>query len=542
MIPMSLISSHTDKRAMKSREWIPRYIVTNPRSRGKTDNSRARKQSISKKVITHPSSLIILFLLMLCCTGAAQEIFWERVFDSGNTEYAGGIAVDSKGNFVVTGTTMPGAEDPGDHGDILTIKYNQDGETLWIRCFDTSQYDYAYAAAVDKNDNIIIAGRNRTDTATISDVWIIKYDSSGNILWTQSFGRKGEENGSCAVVVDSHDNIIVTGLGHQSNESFADYLTIKLDSAGDVLWTKWYDAGWEDIARDVTVDDSDNVIVTGYSNGIVNWDWCTVKYNASGDMQWVRRFDASIDDWAHGVAADREGNIIVAGDVRINMRTRGAVLKYNSQGDTLWSKVFTTNDPLTIVTTFTDIAIDENDNICLAGTFQRTDTAGRFWNDYYIAKCTSLCDTIWTTLCDHGMNDELTGITIDDTGNLAVTGTTQPTPESTIFDYYSVKIKAKTDGVYINLPNLPSQLALHPGYPNPFNTSTTIQYELSYSSNVELKVYDMIGKCVATLVNENKQPGIYNVVWHANDLATGLYVVKISTGKNALSQKLLLIK
>jgi hypothetical protein len=79
-------------------------------------------------------------------------------------------------------------------------------------------------------------------------------------------------------------------------------------------------------------------------------------------------------------------------------------------------------------------------------------------------------------------------------------------------------------------------------YPNPFNPSTTISFALSQSSYVTLKVYDIMGKEVSTLVQGNKQAGTYQVRFNANGLPSGLYIYKLTCGAVSESKKMLLIK
>lgn len=88
----------------------------------------------------------------------------------------------------------------------------------------------------------------------------------------------------------------------------------------------------------------------------------------------------------------------------------------------------------------------------------------------------------------------------------------------------------------------PSDFTLFQNYPNPFNPSTVISYQLSAFSNVVLKVYDVLGNEVATLVNKEKSPGNYKVHWNASEFASGLYFYKLQAGQFSSVKKLILIK
>lgn len=101
--------------------------------------------------------------------------------------------------------------------------------------------------------------------------------------------------------------------------------------------------------------------------------------------------------------------------------------------------------------------------------------------------------------------------------------------------------------IEVATPNPPSQFALGQNYPNPFNPSTTIVFEVPERSNVLLKLYNLLGKEVRTLVNEEKQPGVYPVTWDGMDeagrmLPSGLYFYKISAGDRVEIRKMMKVQ
>jgi hypothetical protein len=89
---------------------------------------------------------------------------------------------------------------------------------------------------------------------------------------------------------------------------------------------------------------------------------------------------------------------------------------------------------------------------------------------------------------------------------------------------------------------LPSATIITQNYPNPFNPTTTINYEIAKGSSVNLCIYDILGKEVATLVNGEKKPGRYEVSWDASEFTSGIYYYRLKTGNNLLSGKMSLIK
>jgi hypothetical protein len=90
--------------------------------------------------------------------------------------------------------------------------------------------------------------------------------------------------------------------------------------------------------------------------------------------------------------------------------------------------------------------------------------------------------------------------------------------------------------------NTPKEFNLYQNYPNPFNPATTIEYEVGEYSNVNLKVYDLLGSEVAVLVNEEKHPGKYSETFNGNNLVSGVYFYKLTIGGNTQIRKMILLR
>ena len=92
--------------------------------------------------------------------------------------------------------------------------------------------------------------------------------------------------------------------------------------------------------------------------------------------------------------------------------------------------------------------------------------------------------------------------------------------------------------------NIPEDFSLYQNYPNPFNPATVINYKIAAYSHVQLKVYDLLGREVATLVNEYKQPGSYNVEFRVkgSELPSGVYLYNLKAGNFSDTKKLVLLK
>ena len=90
--------------------------------------------------------------------------------------------------------------------------------------------------------------------------------------------------------------------------------------------------------------------------------------------------------------------------------------------------------------------------------------------------------------------------------------------------------------------NLPTQFSLEQNYPNPFNPTTTIKFSIPNEGLVTLKIYNVIGEEVATLVKDIKKAGNYELIFGANNLSSGVYLYKLSAGSFVETKKMLLLK
>ncbi len=235
--------------------------------------------------------LITLLCLSYCTILYAQvDTAWVRRYDAPAHahEYARAIAVDGAGNVYVTGNSANNENWPYDY-DYLTIKYNPDGDTVWVRTYagpgdPENNDDYALAIAVDDAGNAYVTGHS-PGSGTYDDVVTIKYYPNGDTAWVRRYNGPGNDvDAARAIAVDDMGNVYVTGSSYSAAVS-DDYLTIKYDSDGNIVWLITYngppgDGG--DYSNALALDTAGNIYVTGRSFG--GWpplgldDYLTIKY------------------------------------------------------------------------------------------------------------------------------------------------------------------------------------------------------------------------------------------------------------------------
>jgi hypothetical protein len=243
---------------------------------------------------------------------------WVRRYDGPDHtgDNAMGIAVDGSGNVCVTGFGVCWSEHPFDY---VTIKYNPDGETVWVRGYNGpgDGQDRAYAIATDGSGNVYVTGES-DGTGTYEDYCTIKYLSDGGTAWVRRYNGPADSTDEASdIAVDGSGNVYVTGRSYGAGTDF-DYCTIKYDASGTEVWVKTYDgpASGYDNATAIAVDASGNIYVTGESGGIgSSGDYATLSYQPNGDTAWVKRYDGpgKASDVAQSIAVDDSGNVYVTG-------------------------------------------------------------------------------------------------------------------------------------------------------------------------------------------------------------------------------------
>lgn len=375
-------------------------------------------------------SLLITFLLLLqfILTGinySQVTTQWSSVYNgtANDTDIVSSMTVDNQGNVYVTGYSKGSSTGK----DIATIKYNSSGQQIWAVRFNddnSNKDDAANAVAVDASGNVYVAGYT-TGLASFKDFIIIKYSSSGNFLWSSRYNGLGNDDDlASAIAVDGLGNVIVTGysVGLISSE---DFLTIKYNSAGTELWIDTYDnpeMNDIDIANAMILDGSGNIYVTGYSIGTGSAeDFATVKYNALGDELWVRRYNGTGNDYdiTSAIAVDGSGNIIVTGFSAGNGSSEDyATVKYDPQGSSLWINRYNGNSNNYDIST--SVTADDQGNVYVTG-YSYDDLNSE---DYATIKYSPGGDQLWVSKYNgtSGEYDIATSVKVDVKGDVYVTG------------------------------------------------------------------------------------------------------------------------
>jgi hypothetical protein len=293
----------------------------------------------------------------------------------------------------------------------------------------------------------------------------------------------------CAIAVDDSDNIYVTGYTYVPAGNY-DIITIKYNKDGAMIWDRIFQgpSNGDDVINAMVVDSIGNVYLTGSSfvsgNGL---DCLTMKYNSFGVLQWSKTYAeySYYADVANSLTLDKLGNVYITGSAGTSSSNIAYLtIKYDNDGNEKWSKTY--------------------------------DGPGQ--NGYDIAS----------------------SIYVDNEGYVYITGSSAGTTSGT--DIATIKYVQTPSGVEEYSSNFPNEFQLSQNYPNPFNPSTRISWQSPVSSWQTLTVYDLLGNEVATLIDEYKMAGRYEVEFNASKLSSGVYFYQLRAGSFIGTKKIILIK
>ena len=228
------------------------------------------------------SLLVCLLVCLLGVSPASAVITFEKWFGGFNWDHGASVVQTTDLGYIVTGwTSSYGA---GSY-DVYLIKTDSTGDTLWTKTFGGIEDDLGRSVVQTTDGGYIITGYTSSYGAGSYDVYLIKTDSLGDTLWTKTFGGI-EDDGGYSVVQTNDGGYIITGYTYSYGAGSYDVYLIKTDSTGDTLWTTTFGGTNVDLGRSVVQTTDEGYIVTGYtySYGAGSADVYLIKTDSLGNV------------------------------------------------------------------------------------------------------------------------------------------------------------------------------------------------------------------------------------------------------------------
>ncbi|MBU0476285.1 MAG: T9SS type A sorting domain-containing protein [Bacteroidetes bacterium] len=525
---------------------------------------------------------------------------WAIVGGSEYDHRSYGIVTDVNDNIYQTGSfkktfSMLNQKVETNNQRFYLAKINKEHQLEWL--VDGGANDGSSSPTdivISKDGNPILAGYFEGESTfgdvTLtsnggSDPVIVKYKSDGNVSWAMNYGGEKTEflNGAA---LDYNENIIITGYFYNNSQfgtinleanGHEDIFIAKLDQGGEVLWAN--SAGGEDFeeGKKVAVDSHNDIYVCGSfaklvkfenyeinSNGIS--DIFLAKYSESGVLLWVKSFGGLENEEVNDIVIDKDNSTYITGkiystdfsfeEIEISKNDKGSffIAKFNEDGECLWVKNSDDKRGSSGLCLFADAYSN-----CYVGgvyddgfTFENITHESRFEDDIFIMKLTKDGDLIYFKEYSGLAFKQISGIAKNSKQKIFTTGyfeasltldgiTISSENNKDIFITSMNEVitnirDVKTNGKKVN------SYYLSQNYPNPFNPSTIIQYELSEQSKIKIEVFNMLGQCVDILVDAKKSSGNYETTWKAENLPSGVYLIKLNAEGLSSNKQFTMVK
>jgi len=495
--------------------------------------------------------------LYLVKTDANGDTLWTRTYGGPETEYGRSVQQTSDGGYIVSGNTNSWG---AGNADVWLLKTDANGDTLWTRIYGGYNTDVGYSVQETTDGGYIVGGSTWSFGAGLYDLYLLKTDANGDTLWTHTYGGSECDEGY-AVQQTTDGGYIIAGYTESFGAGSYDLYLVKTDANGDTLWTRTYGGIGGDIGYSGQQTIDGGYVITGTSKsfgGGKNPDAYLVKTDANGDTLWTRVYGGI--DYERGLSVQQttDSGYILAGGTTFEGGEVYDVWLVRVAGEQLIPdvtiEILPDNPPVTVpqggsfgytgtVTNNTEDPQTTDIWVMAVGPLEGVYGPFKEFEDVPLAPSQSRSR--------HLTQGVPNAAPLGFYNYIAYCGDYPSTVmDSSFFQVEVVEGVGSSQGGWVltgsflegDLGDIPFEFALLSNYPNPFNASTVISYELPMNTHVKLEVYNLLGNKVATLADGEQQAGYKSVTWDASEVASGIYFYKLTAGDFTQTKRMMLVK
>jgi hypothetical protein len=484
---------------------------------------------------------LIFVMLMTAAVSASATLdsLWMRTYGGLENDGFRSVIPASGGGAVAVGYTY--SLGPA-NSNVFAVKVDDNGNTLWTRTYGGDGMDYGCGVCETGDGCFVITGYTMSFGAGREDLYLLKINASGDTVWTRTYGGPESDEGRAACA--TYDGcVVVTGSTDSYGQGENDLYLLKVDSAGDTVWTRTFGSSRFDWGQSVCETQDSCYVVCGTTDSVtLELDIYLVKVDPDGNLIWENTYGEaaySSPDWGMGVALVADTALVVAGYVAIEVR---------------------------------DVS-----DVCLVTVGLDGDQiGGRKWRSDYYQYANSVCAThdsghvfVGTTkLVADQSNDLLLLKRLPSAGFvdiLTLGGAGNDWGSSVVETHPGIYLVAGQTGSYgaggfdgwLIAMHEPNAAARGGGFdrgaflaapsPNPLSVGTTLRFGLSAPGPVRVALYDVAGRRVALLEDGYRETGEHTLVWNGRDdagrrVSPGVYVARLEAGTFSAAAKVVVLK
>ncbi len=320
---------------------------------------------------------------------------WNLAIGGERDDRAAAIAATSDGGYVLAGHT----NSFGSGGyDVYLVKINADGEVLWTQTYGGDQSDYAYSVAETADGGFILGGITYSSGAGRFDFYLLKTDADGELTWEKTFG--GPDDDQVRKVLQTADGgYLMAGYSNSFGAGWSDIYVVKTDTDGNELWNQTFGGADHDRAHNAIELADGSLIIAGYTISFatgqdLSADTWLIKLDAEGNELWNNTMGTTDTDYPYDLKATDDGGFIVAGyHVNYGITQRDVYLtRVDAEGNDLWFHGYSGADTETTDRS-ASVYVAPDGNYLVAGHTLATGAGG---SDAWLLKIDTQGEVIWS--------------------------------------------------------------------------------------------------------------------------------------------------
>ena len=274
-------------------------------------------------------------------TDSQGNMLWDKVFGGEKLDYAQEIKITSDGGYIIIGHTQSyGAGE----NDVWMIKTDSNGNMIWNKIFGGIYDDYGMGIEQTDDGGYIIVGEKGVSEAQKQDAWLIKTDELGNMVWNRTYGYSGSDSGR-DLVNTLDGGYVVTGSIYWVEGSLMDVWLFKTDSMGELLWEKTFCEDTPSCGYSVDLTDDEGYILTGENPYFdPNSNAFLIKTDSEGELLWEKEFGEGNEYVGLDVHQTTDDGYIIIGGMNLRFSNKngsdGFLIKTDSEGVEEWTRVY----------------------------------------------------------------------------------------------------------------------------------------------------------------------------------------------------------
>ena len=456
----------------------------------------------------------------------------------------------ANGDFVLTGTTiLRSTEYSYITFDVYLLKTDRLGKLLWYRVFEfgTNGGQEIVDGGADRgidvltlaDESIMVLGTTNAGGPGSISVYLSKWTGDGTFLWEKTYGGKYDDL-PYYIKQDSDGNFMIVGSTNNTADNSRNTMIMKIAPEGTLIWNKNYGtAGIESGFDIVEAHDGGYIVVGNSQNPVANLYF--LKIDKDGNEQWNKVLANAKACEASTISKTSDGGYVVSGyTLTDDLAMQGYLVKVNATAELQWSKTFGEGN---IDLLRSHVETPDGGFLCVGSN-------NRFWSieynydDIWVIKTDNSGNLLWERKYGGNKTQYASDVLITKDGGFALVGETESYREKPRIYLMGVNKDGMTVGIKHINESVSSDFSLSQNFPNPFNLNTIIEFNIPQVSSVKvmLKVYDMLGKEISTLVENDLSGGTYQVNYNAGDSKGGIYFFRLCYGTNTITKKMVLIK